>query len=276
MSSRTMAAECSTRNTVTPYISALRTLLNLLGRHGTGGIRHDLRRTGLQRQAPFRNRYERLGSLPSDARCVGPPAAGVRRADLWAIGGRVGRTPAGRDSRDHRLEWSGVLLRFREGARALRTERLPVLVATGRVPCVQPNTAHLRGERAAPCVPRWWRRQQRGSGARMHGWETRMLLKHSLERGVSEAECVETLRRAPPDDPRVDRDRSVGPGPVDRWLAGLAAAGSLQGDHRFTSHGRGGEWLGGAVVVTLARQQRQHRPTMLHGRGDAASAARRG
>ncbi len=103
-----------------------------------------------------------------------------------------------------------------------------------------------------------------------------MLLKHSLERGVSKAEFVETLRREPPDDPRVDRDRSVGPGPVDRWRAGLAAAGSLQGEHRFTSHGRGGEWLGGAVVVTLPANSASTAPTMLHGRGDAATAARRG
>ena len=53
----------------------------------------------------------------------------------------------------------------------------------------------------------------------MHGWETRMLLKYYLERGVSKAELSRRFGGESPDDPRVGRDGSVGPGPVVRWLA---------------------------------------------------------
>ena len=61
--------------------------------------------------------------------------------------------------------------------------------------------------------------------------------------GRLEGGVVETLRGESPDDPRVGRDGSVGPGPVVRWLAlraattGAPQAGSLHGDHRCTSRG---------------------------------------
>ena len=42
--------------------------------------------------------------------------------------------------------------------------------------------------------------------------------------GASRRSDVETLRREPPEHPRVGRDGSVGPGPVVRWIALLAAA----------------------------------------------------
>ena len=37
-------------------------------------------------------------------------------------------------------------------------------------------------------IPLCWLYQQSGIGARMYKWETRMLLKHYLDRGVSKAE----------------------------------------------------------------------------------------
>ena len=43
--------------------------------------------------------------------------------------------------------------------------------------------------------PRCWRSQQEWSGAQMHGWETRILLRHHLERGVSKTELSRRFRR---------------------------------------------------------------------------------
>ena len=77
----------------------------------------------------------------------------------------------------------------------------------------------------------------------MHGWETRMLLRHSLQRGVSKAALARRFGVEPPDDPRMGRDGSVGPGPVVRGWAILATssrapqAGSLHRDRRGTSRG---------------------------------------
>ena len=77
----------------------------------------------------------------------------------------------------------------------------------------------------------------------MHGWETRMLLKHYLDRGVSKAELSRRFgvsRRTIHEwvvTGQLDRDLSSG------WLALLAAAagppqaGSLRGDHRFAPQG---------------------------------------
>ena len=82
--------------------------------------------------------------------------------------------------------------------------------------------------------------RERGADARMGDEDVAEALPGTgrLEGGV-----VATLRGESPDDPRVGRDGSVGSGPVGRWLALLAAAsgapqaGSLHGDHRFTSRG---------------------------------------
>ncbi len=77
----------------------------------------------------------------------------------------------------------------------------------------------------------------------MHGWETRMLLKYYLERGVSKAELSRRFgvsRRTIHEwveTGQLDRDLSSG------WLAlraattGAPQAGSLHGDHRCTSRG---------------------------------------
>ena len=61
--------------------------------------------------------------------------------------------------------------------------------------------------------------------------------------GRLEGRVGETLRGEPPDDPRMGRDGSVGPGPVVRGCALRATssrapqAGSLHRDHRGTSRG---------------------------------------
>ena len=61
----------------------------------------------------------------------------------------------------------------------------------------------------------------------MHGWETRMLLRHYLEEGCNEDGAVAAIRGESPDDPRVGRDGAVGPGSCGRRdaLQGEAAMG---------------------------------------------------
>ena len=46
----------------------------------------------------------------------------------------------------------------------------------------------------------------------MHGWGTRMLLKHYLDLGVRQGGVVEAVRGESADDPLLDGVRSVGPG----------------------------------------------------------------
>ena len=77
----------------------------------------------------------------------------------------------------------------------------------------------------------------------MHGWETRMLLRHYLQRGVSKAALARRFGVSRRTIQRMGRDGSVGPEPVVRGCALLATssrapqAGSLHRDHRGPSRG---------------------------------------
>ena len=82
--------------------------------------------------------------------------------------------------------------------------------------------------------------RERGANARMGDEDAAEALSAT---GRLEGRVGETLRGEPPDDPRMGRDGSVGPGPVVRGCALLATssrapqAGSLHRDHRGTSRG---------------------------------------
>ena len=124
-----------------------------------------------------------------------------------------------------------------------RTARDRLLVATVKFPFVATENrtlwwlagAALRSTMLTTSTTR-----ERGTDAWMGDEDVAEVLPGTgrLEGGV-----VETLRGESPDDPRVGRDGSVGPGPVVRWLAlraattGAPQAGSLHGDHRCTSRG---------------------------------------
>ena len=54
--------------------------------------------------------------------------------------------------------------------------------------------------------------QQEWSGEPMHGWETRMLLKHYLERGMSKTEFVAAVRGESTDDPPLGGRGNPAPG----------------------------------------------------------------
>ena len=60
----------------------------------------------------------------------------------------------------------------------------------------------------------------------MHEWETRMLLKHYLDRGVSKAE-LSTRFGVSRRTIHMGRDRAAGPGPVVRRLALFAAVAGV-------------------------------------------------
>ncbi len=93
----------------------------------------------------------------------------------------------------------------------------------------------------------------------MHGWETRMLLRHYLEQGA-----VAAVRGEPPDDPRVDRDGAIGAGSCGRRDAvqpsagGWAQAGPVQGYHRGAA--------GGVPAVVGEAAVRRGPGGRLHGR----------
>ena len=82
--------------------------------------------------------------------------------------------------------------------------------------------------------------KERGANARMGDEDAAEALSAT---GRLEGSVGETLRGEPPDDPRMGRDGSVGPGPVVRGWAILATssrapqAGSLHRDRRGTSRG---------------------------------------
>ena len=171
------------------------------------------------------------------------PEGGRRSPDTACLcaAGRVQAHPHGLAS-DRGTRGDGAGRRGRTRARA-GPDRASLLVATVNFPFVATETAHFSGWRALPCVPRCWRIQQRGSGGQMHGWETRMLLRHSLQRGVSKAalarrfgvsrrtihEWVETGQ--------LDRDLVVRGCALLATSSRAPQAGSLHQDHRGTCRG---------------------------------------
>ena len=78
------------------------------------------------------------------------------------------------------------------------------------------------------------------STGRMHKWETRMVLKRYLERGVSKPALVETLWHKRPDDPRVDPGGQVGPGPVGKAVHATRRQPCRRPDRRNSRPSRAG------------------------------------
>ena len=118
------------------------------------------------------------------------------------------------------------------------TSRHPLLAATVNFPFMAIQNFSLLACRSRCTAPLCWRDGRAGRGAQMYGWETRKLLKHYLDQGVSKT--------------GLSRRFGVNRRTIHHWIgtgissrcagvfaaaAGGAQAGFLQGNHRRASRG---------------------------------------